>query len=98
MSTHQPPNDNGRMSSEDDKDDNNTFMEHLNSLTMDALQSDADATCQAHLYTVGEGLEAKQIAATPAIHYTCRGKRLRVLCALEYYCLIKIEQQRATDP
>ena len=98
MSTHQPPNDNGTVSSKDDEDDNNTFMEHLNSLTMDVAQPDADATCRAHLYTVGEGLEAKQIAVMPAIHYAFRGKRLRALCALEYYCLIKIEQWRATDP
>ena len=27
-----------------------------------------------------------------------RGKRLRALCALEHYCLIKVEQRRATDP
>ena len=73
-------------------------MEHLNSLTMDVAQSDADATCRAYLYIAGEGLEAKQIAVTPAIHYACRGKQLRALCALECYCLIKIEQRRATDP
>ena len=47
---------------------------------------------------MGEGLEVKRIAVAPAIHYACRGKRLRTLCALEYYCLIKIEQRRATDP
>ena len=98
MSTHEPPNDNGTMSSEDDQEDSNTLMKHLDSLTMDVAQSDADATCRAHLYTVGEGLEAEQIAVTPAIHYACRGKRLRALCALQYYCLIKIEQRRATDP
>ena len=98
MSTHESPNDNGTVSSEDIEEDNNTFMEHLNYLTMDVAQSDADATCRAYLYTVGEGLEAKQIAVTPAIHYACRGKRLRALCALEYYCLIKIEQRRPTDP
>ena len=98
MSTHESPNDNGTMSSEDEEEESNTFMEHLNSLTMDVAQSDADATCRAYLYTVGEGLEAKQIAVTPAIHYACRGKRLRALCALEYYCLIKIEQRRAMDP
>ena len=86
------------MSSEEGEGDNNTFMEHLNSLTMDVAQSVAEATCRAHLYTVGEGLEAKQIADTPAIHYACHGKGLRALCALEYYCLIKIEQRRATDP
>ena len=98
MSTHASPNDNGTVSSEDNEEDNNTFMEHLNSLTMDVARSDADATCRAYLYTVGEGLEAKQIAVTPAIHYAWRGKRLTALCALEYYCLIKIEQRRATDP
>ena len=98
MSTHESPNDNGTVCSEVNEEDNNTFMEHLNSLTMDVAQSDADATCRAYLYTTGEGLEAKQIAVTPAIHYACRGKRLRALCALEYYCLIKMEQWRATDP
>ena len=96
--THPPPNDNGTGSSEDDQEDNNTLVEHLNSLTMDVAQSDADATCRAYVYTVGEGLEARQIAVTPAINYACRGRRLRALCALEYYCLIKIEQRRATDP
>ena len=96
--THPPPNDNGTGSSEDDQDDNNTLVEHPNSLTMDVAQSDADATCRAYLYTVGEGLEARQITVTPAINYACPGKRLRALCALEYYCLIKIEQRRATDP
>ena len=45
MSAHQPPNDNGTVSSDDGVDDNNTFIEHLNSLTMDVAQSDADATC-----------------------------------------------------
>ena len=98
MSKHEPPNDNSTVSSEDDKDDSNTFMERLNSLTMDVAQSDADATCRAHLYTVGGGLEAKQIAITPAIRYACHGKQLRALCAREYYCLIKIEQRRATNP
>ena len=96
--THPPPNDNGTGSLEDDQDDNNTLVEHLNSLTMDVAQSDADATCGACLYTVGEGLEAKQVAVMPAINYACPRKRLRALCALEYYCLIKIEQRRATDP
>ena len=84
MSTHESPNDNGTGSSEDNRGDNNTFMEHLNSFTMRLAQSDADATCRAYLYTVGEGLETKQIAVTPAINYACRGKRLRALCALEY--------------
>ena len=65
--THLPPNDNGTVSSEDDQEYNNTLVEHLNSLTMDVAQSDADATCRAYLYTVGEGLEARQIAITPAI-------------------------------
>ena len=96
--THPPPNDNGTGSSEDDQDDNNTLVEHLKCLTMDVAQSDADATCRAYLYTVGEGLEARQIAVTPTINYACRGKRYRALCALEYYCLIKVEQRRATDP
>ena len=98
MPTHPPPNDNGTGSSKDDRDGNNTLMGHLSSLTMDVAQSDADATCRAYLYIVGEGLEAKQIAVTPAINYACRGKRLRALCALEYYCLIKIEQRHATEP
>ena len=98
MSTHASPNDNDTVSSEDNEEDNNTFIEDLNSSTMDVAHPDADATCRAYLYTTGEGLEAKQIAVTPAIHYACRGKRLRALCALEYYCLIKMEQWRATDP
>ena len=63
MSTHESPNDNDTVSSEDDEEDNNTFMEYLSSLTMDVAQSDAYATCRAHFCTVGEGLEAKQIAA-----------------------------------
>ena len=69
--THPPPNDNGTGSSEDDQENSNTLVEKLNSLTMDVVQSDADATCRAYLYTVGEGLEAKQIAVTPAINYAC---------------------------
>ena len=97
MSTLESRNDNGTASSEDDEEDNNTFMEHLNSLTTDVAQSYTDATCRAHLFTKGEGLEPKQIAVTPAIHYACHGKQLRALCAFEYYCLIKIEQRRATD-
>ena len=95
--THPPPNDNGTGSSEDDQADNNTLVEQLNSLTMDVAQSDADATCRAYLYTVGEGLEARQIAVTPPINNACCGRRLGALCALEYYCLIEIEQRRATD-
>ena len=82
--THPPPNDNGTGSSENDQEDKTTLLEHLNSLTMDVSQSDADATCQAYVYTVGEGLEARKIAVTPAINYACPGKRLRALCALEY--------------
>ena len=64
--------------------DKNGFVEHLNSPTMDVAQSDADATCGPHLYTVAEGSEAKQIAVTPAVHYACCGKRLRGICSLEY--------------
>jgi hypothetical protein len=47
---------------------------------------------------VGEGSGAKRIAVTPAIHYTPRGKRLWSLCALENYCLIKVERRRETGP
>ena len=72
MPTHPPPNDNGTCSWEDDQDGNNTLMQHLSSLTMDVAQSDAHATCRAYLYTVGEGLEAKQVAVTPAINNACR--------------------------
>ena len=65
---------------------------------MDVAQSDTDATFQAYLYTVGEGSKAKRIAVTLAIHYACCVKRLRSHCTLEYYCLIRIEQWRATEP
>ena len=47
---------------------------------------------------MGVGLEARHIAVAPAINYACRGKRLKALCALEYYCLIKVEQRPATYP
>ena len=31
------------------------FLDHRKVLTMDVVESDADATCGAHVYTVGKG-------------------------------------------
>ena len=67
----------------------------LNELTMSAMQQDLEAPCHSQLYTIGSGDTIQQIAVSPALHYACRGTRLRRLCALEYACLIKVEHQRA---
>ena len=67
----------------------------LNELTMSAMQQDLEAPCHSQLYTIGSGDTIQKIAVSPALHYACRGTRLRRLCALEYACLIKVEHQRA---
>ena len=71
------------------------FSGELNELTMSAMQQDLEAPCHSQLYTIGNGDTIQQNAVSPALHYACRGTRLRRLCALEYACLIKVEHQRA---